>query len=84
MIEYEITCVRKDDNGKITHVGFGGGTYEVSEVVERIKSRNDYFYTYKDGKKARVYRKQSTLGNWFLTTDPDSTKENNLDFLPPC
>jgi hypothetical protein len=45
----------------------------------------DTFYTYKYGYRAKVYQKQSSItGRIFLTTDPDDTRENNLDFLPTC
>lgn len=85
MSEYQITCVTQS-YGTITHVGIGSNReqYKVQTVVNWINNRTHTFYTYKGGYKARVYTKQSILGNWFLTTEPDSTKINNLDFLPSC
>ena len=84
MTEYKITCV-KQDNEKITHVKFDDRVREVSEVVEELQKEKYSLYTYKDKQKVSVEPKRSKVtGTWFLTTDPDSTKENNLEFLPPC
>ena len=83
MSEYQITCVVKDQ-GVITHVGIVGVTYPVMEVVNWILSKQHTFFTNKNGYKAGVYAKQSEYGRWFLTTEPDSTRANNLDFLTPC
>ena len=84
MAEYQITCVTQNSLGTITHVGIGGTTYQVSTVVDWIRNETHSFYTDKNGSKAYVSAKQSSLGNWFLTTSPDSTLQNNLDFLPSC
>ena len=83
MQDYEITCVTQYKE-VITHVGFNRGKYPVQSVVGWILNGTYAFHTYKAGQRAHVYAKQSVNGNWFLTTDPDSTKENNLDFLPAC
>lgn len=84
MAEHQITCVTQDNNGVITFVGIGGAKYSVQTVVNWLRNKTYAFYTYKKGYKAYVYPKQSLLGNWFLTTEPDSTMSNNLDFLPSC
>ena len=84
MEEFQISCVVQNSNGVITHVGIGGKTHPVMDIVNWILNRTYMFYTIKNGYKATVYAKQSTLGNWFLTTEPDSTKVNNLDFLRVC
>ena len=83
MQEYQISCVTQT-LGVITHVGINGTSYSVQDVVNWIVNRTHAFYTYKNGYKATVYAKQSILGHWFLTTEPDSTRQNNLDFLPSC
>ncbi len=84
MDEYQITCVTQNSFGVITHVGIGDKKYLTETVVNWLRTKTYNFYTYKNGYKAYVYPKQSVLGNWFLTTEPDSTKTNNLDFLPSC
>lgn len=84
MQELYIECVRKDSYGVITHVGIGGTLYEVTEVVQGLLNRHYTVYTNKNNQKVYVYSKQSVNGNWFLTTEPDSTRVNNLDFLPTC
>lgn len=84
MDEYQISCVVQNSLGNITHVGINGKTYKVSTVVNWLRCKTYKFYTYKNGYKAYVYPKQSVLGNWFLTTEPDSTRSNNLDFLTSC
>jgi hypothetical protein len=81
--EYQISCVVKDPQGVITHVGINGTPYDVMTVVGW--STEHLFYTYRHGYRAQVYAKQDTVSRrWFLTTEPDSTKEDNLDFLPHC
>ena len=85
MTEYQITCVVQDSNGIITSVGINGQTYTVITVVNWILNRTHTFFTMKNGYRAQVYAKQHpTTKRWFLTTEPDGTRENNLDFLPHC
>ena len=84
MTECRIHCVTQDSNGVITHVGIGGITFAVSEVVKLINSNMYSFYTLVNGYKAAVYVRVSSSGNWFLTTAPDGIGANNLDNLPSC
>ena len=86
MAEYEIICIRHDSNKVITHVGLrNAGVYTVAEIADRINRVVDTFFTYRGGQRAKVYaRQRSDTGRWYLTTNPDSTYENNLDFLPYC
>ena len=81
--EFKIHCVRQH-NGVITDVGIGDKMFKVAMVVEWILKKAYTFYTIKNNAKAPVYPKQSVHGNWFLTTNPDDTRENNLDFLGEC
>lgn len=83
MAEMQIHCVKQSDN-VITQVGIGSTQFTVEMVVNWIRNKVNDIYTLKNGQKVIVYAKQSVNGNWFLTTEPDSTKENNLDFLPIC
>lgn len=83
MTHYQITCVRQYQ-GVITHVGIGNYHYTIPQIVEFMFQGHE-FYTHKKGAYAKVERKWSSHSNrWFLTTNPDSILENNLDFLPSC
>jgi Protein of unknown function (DUF3892) len=84
MQELEITCVR-ESNGVITHVGIGGWLEPVETVVYWLQNGTVTAYTIKNGFRAKVYPKQNGYGRKpFLTTEPDSTGENKLDFLRAC
>jgi hypothetical protein len=84
---FQITCVRHADpneSGLITHVGINGKLYTVWRIVE-AKRLGDEFYTSYRGKIAEVQRRQHYLTRrWYLTTNPDDYKENNLDYLGIC
>ena len=83
MTRFQITHVKKDSNGVITHVKVGSMPFSVESVVKWIQNDGDYVYTTKYGKEAAVYAKKHwKTSRWFLTTEPDSLVENNLDFLP--
>lgn len=86
MGRYEIICIRHDADNVITHVGLkNAGIHTVIRIVARINREVDTFYTYRGGKIAEVEaRHRRDTGVWYLTTNPDSTDENNLDFLPDC
>jgi len=82
---YEISCVTKDYNDVITHVGINGKKYRVIDVVLWLLDKKHTIYTKKYGKVALVYpRPHHETKRWFLTTIPDGVLENNLDFLPSC
>jgi hypothetical protein len=83
MADFQLTCVIQE-RGVITQVGVEGTIYTVQRIIGAMNA-GDTFYTYKYGYRAKVYQKQSSItGRIFLTTDPDDTRENNLDFLPTC
>ena len=85
MKEFEITCIVHDDKDVIVNVGVGEKVFSVQEVVGWIQEGRYGFYTNKDGKRVEVYVKEHPESRrLFLTTDPDDTKINNLDFLPYC
>lgn len=86
MAEYEITCVIFDQNHVISHVGLRGFNPEpILNVVTWITNRVHNFYTFKNGRRAEVdARYHQQTGKWYLTTLPDDTRLNNLDFLPQC
>jgi len=82
--DLQITCIQESE-GRITHVGVqDNGIQSISKVIAWI-DRGHTFYTLEDNKKASVYKKQHPESKrWFLTTNPDDTNENNLDFLSTC
>lgn len=83
MTRFQITGVRKDNLDRITQVQIEGSSFSVETVAEVIDSNRDYIYTMKYGKEATVYPKTHPNTNRiFLTTEPDGSLENNLDFLP--
>ena len=88
MAEFQITCIVENSDKVITKVGYGFSGYklDVQTVVNDMRNPSgDRYYTMKGGQRATVYAKQHpTSGRWFLTTNPDDTRENNLDFLPKC
>ena len=80
-----ITCVIHDpSNGNITSVRIKDQIYFVSVVAQSINSGKWDVYTWSNDKAAKVYARQSISGKWYLTTEPNSTKEDNLNFLPEC
>ncbi len=85
--DFRISCVKKDSNGVIYQVGIvDSGIYPIMTVVNHIhQNPQDLVYTIKYGNTAKVYvRQHHTSKRFFLTTDPDDIRENNLDFLPTC
>jgi Protein of unknown function (DUF3892) len=84
MTEFEIVCVIQDLQGIITHVGLNNGqVYPIMTIIDSMPHHS--YCTYGNWQKAVVFRKRHpTSGRWFLTTNPDDTRENNLDFLPKC
>lgn len=87
MTDFQISCVKKDSNGVIYQVGIvDRGVYPIMSVVNLIhENPQDMVYTVKYGKPAKVFVRQHHLSKrFFLTTDPDDIRENNLDFLPKC
>ena len=86
MADIRIICKRHDEDKVITHVGLEDDSiHTVLEIWNRIKNNEDSFCTYENKNYARVYaRQRRDTGRKYLTTDPDGTDENNLDFLPEC
>ncbi len=83
MADHQIACVRYED-GVIEHVGVGGTLYSIPEIVESMK-KGHTFHTYRDNTYAEVVRRWSSKSNrYYLTTEPDNTYQNNLEFLPSC
>ena len=84
MEEYEITCVKQDFFGSITHVEVNGLLLHSETIIHWLLNKRYNFYTYKNEQKVSVYAKTSMFYGWFLTTDPQSGQANNLAFLCSC
>lgn len=84
MSDYQINCVVFGHDNVISHVGIGGQLQPVLAVVNWINSKMHTFYTLKAGKRADVVARHHHTGRWYLTTLPDDTRLNNLDFLQKC
>ena len=87
MVQFQINCLKKDKKGVIVEVGIkNSGNYNMTTVVNHMKQKpDDDFFVYENNIPVKVYAKQNTeSGNCYITTMPDSTVENNLDFLPSC
>ncbi|MGV8162428.1 MAG: DUF3892 domain-containing protein [Candidatus Nanoarchaeia archaeon] len=84
-MEYQITCIKQDKEGVITHAGITGKLFTVQQVVEWINAKAYDFFTEVNGKKAKVYAHRRTdTGHWYLISSPDGVTYNNLDYLKTC
>ena len=84
MTDLQITCIQEND-GRITHVGVTANNIQPIDIVIGWINTGHTFYTLVNNNRADVYKKQHPDSKrWFLTTNPDDTNENNLDFLPTC
>lgn len=84
MPDFQIVCIRHDERDVITHVGINGTLYTITDIVNAMKG-GDTFYTMEDWRLADVFPKRHHISQeLFLTTDPDDTSANNLDFLDRC
>ncbi|HZE78046.1 MAG TPA: DUF3892 domain-containing protein [Nitrososphaeraceae archaeon] len=86
MVESQIVCIVRDENGAITAVGLDDGKIYLIRTVINLMREDRSFFAKKYGFKTPVYAKQHhrLKERWFLTTDLNSRIENTLDFLPPC
>ena len=91
---YQITAVRTEDSASGTHkhisrVRLNGATsgdgISRATVIADLKNPNgDRYYTYGGGQRADVVVHDCPTCSFsdYITTDPDTTKENNLLSLP--
>jgi hypothetical protein len=86
MARHKIYCIVNNNSREkiITHVGIRGLIITSVPDVIKMMRKGEKFITRKNGRSADVYSKRSPRGRKFLTTDPDDTRDNNLDFLPFC
>ncbi len=88
MAEHRVTGVNKPDRDNrveaIVSLCGPGWHYERLEVVRRIKSGFDTFYTEFHGRRAYLRAYRSQYGTEYVATDADATDANNLLNLPAC
>ena len=83
MDEFEITSIIKDIHGTISHCGVKGyGIQNVSIIERLIREEAGSFFIYDGENKIKIYSKTSTKGTIFLTSDPNGSNMNALNFLP--
>lgn len=83
MDAFEIDCIVKDTDGIISHCGVKGyGVQPIAIIDKLIREETCSFFTYDKENKLNVYAKTSPSGTTFLTTDPNGSDRNGLNFLP--
>jgi hypothetical protein len=96
MMDKRITRLTRcnDEHGKIAHVwGVGPGKndewdYTGQYLLNLIALGSKEFYTEYQGQRACVLARKNKQGEFYLTTEPDSTQKNNLNeveyVIIPC
>jgi len=87
MVEIEITCVRKDWEGNITHVGskyLSIPPIPIEKVIREIEDGFSTYYVYNPFAKKVFVHVVNRYGKKYLRTGPDDSALNNLDHLPIC
>jgi len=86
--DYEISCARFEYHNQNAYIGFIGGNWNgqdwvmfESDAIKRMQKGELAFYTLADGERANVSIGISQTNNQYLTTSPDGTQQNNLDYI---
>ena len=83
MDELEITGIVKDKDGIISHCDVKGYGIQNVELIEKlIMEESSSFFVYVGEEKKEVHARTSTDGTSFLTTDPNGSNKDTLNFLP--
>jgi hypothetical protein len=81
--DFKITYVTKDITGNISHCGVKSyGVQNVSIIEKLIKENICSFFISDRGTKKRMYTRTSPNGTILLTTDPNGSNTDTLNFLP--
>jgi len=79
----EVTKSKKDQDGDITGLCGASWSHTKSEAVAKIQTDSKAYSVSAGGQT--TYVRVGTRGlKDYLTTNPDSTGRNNLDYLPDC
>ena len=80
---FDIICAVRDNNGMISHCGVKGYGIQSIEIIQNlIREGICSFVAYDKENKKNVYTKSSKDGTVFLTTDPNESNMDALNFLP--
>lgn len=89
----QITCITKPDRDNtheaITRVGGvrGGVNFNIAreQCADDIRLRREEYFVHVGGYRIGVTAYQNHVnGPWFIKTQPDATKKDNLLSLPGC
>jgi hypothetical protein len=90
----QITCIHKpdrySDHEAILSVGGvrgGGGNFYITreQCADDIRSRRESYFVHVGGYRVEVTAYQRPGGGpWFIKTQPDATRKDNLLSLPEC
>jgi hypothetical protein len=86
--DYQISCAMFAYHNGHPYIGIIGGTWNgqnwamlESDAISRMQKGELTFYTLADGERADVSIGISRTNNEYLTTSPDGTQKNNLDYI---
>lgn len=83
--EYIISCIKKNDQGKIEQVGIDGELFDVKTIAEKILSRENSYFINAMGIRLRVFAVRDPHSNeLYLSSTTNKKLPNSLNFLPRC
>ncbi len=86
MVKKRLTCKTWNNTSDqiVTHVGVDGYVHPIRDVIGWIQNNTYQIVINVGGHEISVRVGTSTVGNKFLTTNPDGSKCNNIDNLLNC
>jgi hypothetical protein len=87
-MDRQVTHSGKDKQGDITKLCRPGQSWSPRSKVDAISDielgLHKYFVQVASLGRVDIHVAKDEFGRKYLRTDPDQTKQNNLDFLPNC
>ena len=87
MADVQVTCInkipRENPYEGITHLGNSTGKWTRDQVIKRIETRTNTFFTHVDGKRANIGVVEGKNGK-YLRTYADDLWNDNLLALDEC
>jgi hypothetical protein len=85
MVEFLITCVKKDEHGIIIQVGIENKMYEVEKIADEIWNNKNSYFINAMGIRVKVFAFRHTQTNKpYLSTSSNAKFPNSLNFIPKC
>ncbi len=85
MSEFIITCVKKDESGKICKVGIDNKLFDIDEIANQIWNNKNTYFTNAMGIRVKVFAIRDPETNKpYLSTSTNIKLPNSLNFLPKC